>query len=467
MRLAAQQHPARRGGHVWVILTLVFCLLGASSPLAAKSHITWHQDKQHVDVDIDGWALDKLLKEIAATTHWQIFVDPEAQCTVSARFNDTPLYEALNRLLGNLNFALLPQTNGPARFYVFRNSVQDATHSIEPAASDKQNKTSKDLIPNELIVTLKPGSKQTIDQIAALLGAKVVGRADALNAYRLQFASEEDARQARTQLSGNENVAGVDSNYYLHRPTQTDALAYSSFPLNVKATSAGSSGQVIIGLVDTAVQTEGSRIKDFLLAAQSVAGNATVSADQPTHGTAMAESIVRAANDGTLRILPVDVYGNNETTTTYDVANGIYVAIKNGATIINLSLGGDGENALLHQVIEDGYKNGVRFVASAGNSPTGVAIYPAGWEEVTAVTAGDKNGNILSWANYGSFVDAVAPGTSVVQYNQNSYMVTGTSVSTAYFSGLAASQISKSGSTVAKSWPSVVQSFATKSTTKP
>lgn len=457
----------RQGGRAWVILSLLFCLLVTPSAWAAKSHLTWRQNGTRIDADIDGWSLDRLLKEVAAATHWQIFVDPAAQRTVSVRFSDAPVYEALGHLLGNLNFALLPQTNGPARFYVFCTSVQDATHSIEPAASDKQNKTSKDLIPNELIVTLKPGSKQTIDQIAALLGAKVLGRSDALNAYRLQFASEEDASRARTLLAGNENVAGVDSNYYLHRPTQTDALAYSSFPFNVKATSAGSSGQIVIGLIDTAVQTEGSRIKDFLLASQSVAGNATVSADQPTHGTAMAESIIRAANDGTLRILPVDVYGSSENTTTYEVATGIYVAIKNGATIINLSLGGDGENALLHQVIEDGYKNGVRFVASAGNSPTGVAIYPAGWDEVTAVTAGDKNGNVLSWANYGSFVDAVAPGTSVVQYNQNSYMVTGTSVSTAYFSGLAASHISKSGSSVAKSWPSVVQSLATKSTVKP
>ena len=61
-----------------------------------------------------------------------------------------------------------------------------------------------------------------------------------------------------------------------------------------------------------------------------------------------------------VKILPVDVYGNNETTTTFDVANGIVQAVNNGADIINLSLGGTGDSSFLQSTINQ--------VLSRGNS---------------------------------------------------------------------------------------------------
>ena len=39
----------------------------------------------------------------------------------------TGLGEALRRLLGSLNFAMVPQTNGPQRLYVFRTAMKNAT----------------------------------------------------------------------------------------------------------------------------------------------------------------------------------------------------------------------------------------------------------------------------------------------------------------------------------------------------
>ncbi len=55
------------------------------------------------------------------------------------------------------------------------------------------------------------------------------------------------------------------------------------------------------------------------------------------------------------------------------------------------------------------------------------------------MTAGDRKGNIASYANYGSFVDAIAPGASMVEFQGQSYLVRGTSAATAYVSGTAAS----------------------------
>jgi hypothetical protein len=286
------------------------------------------------------------------------------------------------------------------------------------------------------------------------LGAKVAGKIDGLNAYRLQFTDESSADAARQTLAGDSDVASVDSNFSISPPTRIDPLAVSSpLPLNLKPNQTPDPNRVVIGLVDTAVQAQSARIKDYLLPAMSVASDpSSAPPDSPTHGTAMAETILRgismastSADGTTARILPVDVYGGNESTTTFDVANGVYTAIKNGATVINLSLGSDGDSSLLHQMIQDGHQQGVVFVAAAGNTPTTEPTYPAAYTEVIATTAGDKKGNLASYANRGSFVDVVAPGGSVINFNNLSYLVTGTSAATAYVSGLAAGLANSSG----------------------
>ena len=106
----------------------------------------------------------------------------------------------------------------------------------------------------------------------------------------------------------------------------------------------------------------------------------------------MFETLLRglALNDkeSGVKILPVDVYGNSPTTTTFDVASGIYQAINAGATVINLSLGSSGDSEFLHNVIKSGAAQGVLFFAAAGNEPTTAPSYPAAYPEVMAVTAG-------------------------------------------------------------------------------
>src|SRR5258708_29716960 len=99
---------------------------------------------------------------------------------ISARFHNLPRGEALGLLLGDLNFALVPQTNASPKLFVFHTTIQRATLRVEVPA-DAHSK----LIRNELIVRLKPGAK--IEDIARQLAAKVVGKIDGLNAYRLKF----------------------------------------------------------------------------------------------------------------------------------------------------------------------------------------------------------------------------------------------------------------------------------------
>jgi hypothetical protein len=188
--------------------------------------------------------------------------------------------------------------------------------------------------------------------------------------------------------------------------------------------------------------------------------------DQPTHGTSMWETLLKgvAAGDGTgagsqVRVLPIDIYGNNATTSTFEVAEGIYRALEGGASVINLSLGSDGDTPYLRDLIRQATDAGRVIVASAGNQPVDTPVYPAAYPGVIAVTAGDQRGQIAPYANFGDFVDVVAPGTSLIPFNGQGWKVTGTSPAAAYVTGLIAGSADSTGRPAAQAAPVVLKSL--------
>jgi hypothetical protein len=216
------------------------CLLPVVARGAEMFH--WSQAENRVEVDVDGWTLDRLLAEVSASTGWQVYVEPETERRISARFRGLSGGDALGVLLGNLNFALMPQTDGPPRLLVFRTSAVDATKFVKPVtAPTRAAKNAGKPVPNELVVTLNSGA--SIDELAAKLGAKVTGRIDDLHAYRLEFEDAEAASKARADLAGNSDVASVENNYYLDRPSPASQLAASSsLPFSLKPTVSADSG---------------------------------------------------------------------------------------------------------------------------------------------------------------------------------------------------------------------------------
>ena len=427
-------------------LALAFLLASwfVPSGLAADS-LNWPKTGNRIDADFDSASLRTVLAKVSLATGWEIYLEPDAQRKVSVKFRNLSQGEALRRLLADLNFALLPQPNSPSKLLIYRTSLQEATQRIPPAATNRNPERGR-VIPNELIVTVKSDSKQKVDELARRLGAKVIGVIDDLNAYRLQFKDAASAEAARQALAADPSLARIESNYFVDRPTPAERLQMSSqMPFSLKPKVSTDTSKVIVGLIDMAVQPLGEGMNDFMLPSIQVAGPPGHLADPLSHGTSMAETILRGLSvtsqepgGSTVRILPVDVYGPREETSTFDVARGIHAAINNGATIVNLSMGGDGESKLLSSLIQQAYNSGVLFFGAAGNEPTVIPNYPAAMPEVVAVTAGDRRGNIAPYANRGSFVDVIAPGLSVVNYGGESYLVSGTSAATAYMSGAAA-----------------------------
>lgn len=426
----------REGAWVCLVCGVLLGLVSFNGRCADT--LSWNTNQNRVTADIKSTGLVNVLERIAQKTGWQVFVEPETLHTVSAKFKNLPPGEALPLLLGDVNFALLPATNGLSRLYVFRTTRQNATQLVKAPKAK--------VLEDQLIVRLKPGVNA--DELARSLGAKVTGRIDSLNAYRLKFDDAAAANAARDQLAANPDVSGVDSNYAVDRPSAPQGFNGSAPSPQLQMKPPPDTGRVIVGLVDTAVQPFGNNLDQFIEKQISVAGNAQSDPNSLSHGTAMAETILRSLEATTqgntsVQILPVDVYGPNTTTSSFDVANGIVLAVNGGARVINLSLGSDGDVGFLHDVVRAAAAQNILMIGAAGNEPVTTPYYPAAYPEVNAVTAIDQ-GQLAPYANRGSFISLGAPGSNIVPFGNLAYGVQGTSVSSAYVSGVAAGYMDSS-----------------------
>jgi len=431
---------------------------------AETNSLAWDRDSGQVSADIHDEALWPLLEDIAHQTGWHIFVEPRASHNASVKFRDLPSGAALKKLLGNLNFAFVPQTNGPQELYVFMTTLQAATQRVAtpPKVAALRH------VANQLMVKLKPGAD--IDAIAKARGAKVVSRNDKLGIYLLEFSDAAATDAALASLKNDGGVASVDYNYLFDAPVAPQQLA--NVPPGNGPVSLSLDNNIptdpcnpVVGLIDTGVQSLGSQLDPFLLKSVNVTGDTpNLSSSTPTHATGMAQTILRAVSrqggSSSVRILPVNVYGNSETASSWNVALGVQAAVDGGATVLNMSLAGSSDSAVLNDIIQQAMAKGVVVFAAAGNQPVDTPNYPAAIPGVNAVTALGAPGQLASYANFGSFVEMALPGTSVVYMGDQPWVVQGTSPATAYASGIAAG----TKATDCASWSQIVNAMAQKFT---
>lgn len=413
--------------------------LAVFSAVAAPASVSWDAQRQTFSADLQGASLESVLESVARQTGWRVYMEPDDSVSVTTSFTGMKVGHALDILLGDMSFALVPKLNEPSKLFVFRNSKADATKLIEVSKKPLARR-----VPNEIIIKVAEGTD--VEALAKSLGATITGAFPEHNLYRLKFADEESTAKARDALASNSSVEGVADNYYVDRPTPSQPIPSSPLrPIGLTFQPPPEDGQVVVGLIDTAVQPLGDELEPFIKSRLSVFGEdaSTTTTTEPMHGTSMAQTLLRGvevASEGhsSIQIIAVDVYGPNGESSSWDVAQGVLRAANEGADIINLSLGGYGGDPLLGGLLQDLTANEIPIFAAAGNDGVADPFYPAADPGVIAVTA-VEHGHLAPYANYGDFVDIAAPGRSVVYHNGQPFYVSGTSGATAYASGLAAS----------------------------
>jgi hypothetical protein len=170
------------------------------------------------------------------------------------------------------------------------------------------------------------------------------------------------------------------------------------------------------------------------------------------HGTAMAEEFLRgvsltdtAAGGSAVRLRLYNAYGANETATSFDVTRGVLQAADDGVRILSLSLGGPEPSPMLQEALASFTEQGGLVFVAAGNQGSVAPFYPAADPRVIAVTAVNREGNPMPWANRGDYVDVGAPGVTYIPFQGQTWVVRGTSPATALTAGMAAGYADRTG----------------------
>ena len=217
---------------------------------------------------------------------------------------------------------------------------------------------------------------------------------------------------------------------------------------------------VVVGILDTGINTSNLEFKGRLLPGYNAIANNTQVMDDHGHGTHVAGILGASANSGLtvgiaplVSLMPIKIFDAAGSGLESSFTTGIQYSINRGARILNLSLGSSlpfGQDDALRKAVNAGQL----VVAAAGNNGSANPDYPAqyakeSWAkgQIIAVGALDQSGEMAfssnragNTANY--FV--VAPGTWIASTsgaNQYSYM-SGTSMAAPIVSGVAADILS-------------------------
>jgi subtilisin family serine protease len=203
---------------------------------------------------------------------------------------------------------------------------------------------------------------------------------------------------------------------------QWDAANMNAVPDSVQRAAAG----VTIAVIDSGADTTAPDLDEKAPATWSVISHSRTVRDTLGHGTFVASLAAGSVDDGVgiagfggdAKLLVVQAINKDGYITDVDEAAAIVYAVKHGAKIINLSIGGSQTSSIERRAIRYAARHGALIVASAGNEhEQGNPVeYPAALLRGgigLAVGATRMDGTRAPFSNTGTYVSLAAPGENV------------------------------------------------------
>lgn len=245
---------------------------------------------------------------------------------------------------------------------------------------------------NEKIRLVVEGNPQDQESITSQYG----------NLYVLEYASQQDANQAKKQLENagakvdSECLFSMDEGETTADVVETEKVDEAIAKANETSVK-DYTGQNVIALIDTG--SDGSALD----AISFVDGDAS---DNNGHASRMLKAI--RSQDKDAKVISLKALDDKGNGTTASVVSALQYAIDSKVSIINLSLSSpeNEDTTLITSKIDEAIEKGIKVVVSAGNNGADASKYvPANIEKAITVGAVDEKGVILPTSNYGKSVD--------------------------------------------------------------
>ena len=213
---------------------------------------------------------------------------------------------------------------------------------------------------------------------------------------------------------------------------------------------------VVVAVIDTGIDRTHPDLQNSILSGGwNFINDSEDVTDDNGHGTFITGVIAADWNNGLgisgvapdCRVLPIKGIDADGFGYASAMIHAIIWATDQDVDIINLSVGAEGPSRALESALKYAHDHDIVIVSSTGNR-SGPVAYPASYTDFClAVSATDFNDEFITLSNFGPEVDVAAPGERIfgclptwsVPVEAFPYgFLTGTSVSAAHVSGLAA-----------------------------
>ncbi len=278
-------------------------------------------------------------------------------------------------------------------------------------------------------------------------------------------------KKAQEILSHSPNILRIEDDIVIEaldirsfgKPTAT--ISSQILPWGVKRIGADlvwpttTADPIKVAIIDTGINLSHPDLKANIKGGFSAVNYTKSYNDDNGHGTHVAGIVAALDNSfGVVGVGPkIDLYAvkvlnRNGSGYLSDIIEGLDWVIQQKKTyggdwVINMSFGTPTYSQTFAEAIKRVADSGIIQVAAAGNSGPNdnTVLYPAKFDEVIAVSAIDKDGNIASWSSRGPEVDLCAPGVDIYStYKKSSYQtLSGTSMAAPHVAGVAALLLSQ------------------------